>query len=221
MDRWSNKVAVVTGASAGIGAQIAVDLAAAGMQVVGLARRADRVELLRDQLPPHRRDALHARRCDVSRPAEVREAFAWIAERFGGCAHVLVNNAGCCRYGSLLATSVNANDDANFRDVLATNLLGTVHCMREAVRLLDAQRPAQFGHVVNINSVSGHQISRCDAYVATMNVYPASKHGLTAATECVRRELNDRGNRNVRITVGVHIILQIGWWSNKTLQFHY
>lgn len=172
-------------------------------QVIGLARRVDRVELLRERLPPNRRDALHARRCDVSRPADVREAFAWIAEHFGGCAHVLVNNAGCCRYGSLLATAGahDDDDDANFQDVLATNLLGTVHCMREAVRLLDAQQPAQCGHVVNINSVSGHQISRNDAYVATMNVYPASKHGVTAATECVRRELNLRGNRNVRITV--------------------
>lgn len=209
MERWSNKVAVVTGASAGIGAQIAVDLAAAGMQVIGLARRIERVEQLRERLPALRRDALHPRQCDVSRPADVRAAFVWIAANFGGCAHVLVNCAGISSYGSLLApagqsmaaaATVPAAEDADLLAVIETNLLGTVHCMREAVRLLDAQS-GESGHIVNVNSLSGHRINRSDALVATMNVYPASKHGMTAATECVRRELNLRGNRNVRISV--------------------
>ncbi|GLG95982.1 Dehydrogenase/reductase SDR family member 11 [Gryllus bimaculatus] len=90
MQRWQGRVAVVTGASAGIGAAIAASLAKAGMVVVGFARRPELVEEQAKALAPAR---LVARQCDVSQEADVKASFAWVRAALGGV-DVLVNNAG-------------------------------------------------------------------------------------------------------------------------------
>lgn len=90
MERWSGKVAVVTGSSSGIGAQIAIDLANAGVQVVGLARRVDRVEELRSRVKQEFRKNLHAHQCDVGNEDSVKSAFAWIEKNFEGI-HILIH----------------------------------------------------------------------------------------------------------------------------------
>lgn len=65
MERWVGKVAVVTGASAGIGAAIAIDLSKAGMIVVGFARRVERIEELKALIPSSATGSLQAFKCDV------------------------------------------------------------------------------------------------------------------------------------------------------------
>jgi NADP+-dependent farnesol dehydrogenase len=96
MDRWQGKIAVVTGASAGIGSAIVVDLVKTGMVVVGLARRPDRIEALRSSVPKEVRKNLHAMKCDVSKEPQIIATFAEIEKKFGGV-DVLVNNAGVLR----------------------------------------------------------------------------------------------------------------------------
>lgn len=101
MERWSGKLAVVTGASAGIGAGICIELVKSGMIVVGLARREERIESLKTEIPNELRKNLHALKCDVSKEEEIIQVFKHIDDQFGGVS-VLVNNAGVSIRSSLL-----------------------------------------------------------------------------------------------------------------------
>ncbi|KAL1399294.1 hypothetical protein pipiens_008325 [Culex pipiens pipiens] len=178
MDRWAGKVAVVTGASSGIGAAIVKSLANAGMVVVGLARRVERVEALRDDLKDQAtRKRLHAVKCDVSKEEDILKAFSWVEEKFGGV-DVLVNNAGVLRDAKLIAPG-NTGD---LREVIDTNVMGLVLCSREAFQSM--KKRSVDGHIVHINSVVGHYIPN----LPVLSIYPASKYAVTALTETMRRE---------------------------------
>jgi len=104
MERWSGKVALVTGASAGIGAAIAEQLVLDGMKVVGLARRVERVEEIRDRLKGAKGE-LYPYKGDVGKAEDIEAVFKWIKEKFGGI-HVLVNNAGIARNGNITGKSL-------------------------------------------------------------------------------------------------------------------
>lgn len=93
MELWKGKIAVVTGASAGIGAATVKDLAKAGVTVVGLARRKQRVEDLKKDVDVAAAKLIHGYECDVSKEESVKAAFKWIDSTFGGV-NILINNAG-------------------------------------------------------------------------------------------------------------------------------
>ncbi|XP_011492952.2 farnesol dehydrogenase-like [Aedes aegypti] len=188
MDRWIGKVAVVTGSSSGIGAAIAKDLAEAGMVVVGLARRVERVEALKQHLTESARDRLHAFKCDVSREEDILKAFGWIEEKFGGV-DVLINNAGILPEADLL----EAGNSQALRDVMDTNVMGLVLCSREAC--LSMKKRSVDGHVVHINSIAGHRVPN----FPKLNIYVASKHAVTAITETMRNELRKEGT-GIKVT---------------------
>lgn len=92
---WKGKLAVVTGASAGIGAAIIEDLANAGINVVGLARRVEKIDDLIKSIGSTPGN-VHAYQCDVSDLQSIKAAFEWIEEKFGSIS-ILINNAGCGR----------------------------------------------------------------------------------------------------------------------------
>jgi NADP+-dependent farnesol dehydrogenase len=92
MEKWRGKVAVVTGASAGIGAAIVRDLSKNGITVIGLARRAEKIEEFASELPSDY-GKVHGYCCDVSSLQSIKDAFKWIEEKFG-FVNILVNNAG-------------------------------------------------------------------------------------------------------------------------------
>ena len=96
MERWTGRVAVVTGASSGIGAEIALQLAIKGLHVVGLARRKEKIEKLSKTLPPNIKGSLKACQCSVTDEEEIHDAFEWI-EKNAGPVSILVNNAGILR----------------------------------------------------------------------------------------------------------------------------
>ncbi|KAG5670241.1 hypothetical protein PVAND_000518 [Polypedilum vanderplanki] len=75
ISRWSGRVAVVTGASAGIGAATAIELAKNGLITIGLARRVEKVEELRSHLTSEQQQNFHAMKCDVSVEAEIVKNF--------------------------------------------------------------------------------------------------------------------------------------------------
>lgn len=189
MDRWVGKVAVVTGSSSGIGAAIAKDLAKAGMVVVGLARRIERVEALKDDLPESAKNLLHAVKCDVSKEEDILKTFKWVEEKFGGV-DVLINNAGILPEADLL----EAGNSQALRDVMDTNVMGLVLCSREAC--LSMKKRSVDGHVVHINSIAGHRVPN----FPKLNIYVASKHAVTAITETMRNELRKEGT-GIKVTV--------------------
>lgn len=96
MQRWSGRVAVVSGASSGIGAEISKRLALEGVKVVGLARRKERVEEIASKLPASCKGQILAYKCSVSDEKQVRDAFEWIDKTLGGVS-IMINNAGITR----------------------------------------------------------------------------------------------------------------------------
>ena len=90
MDKWKGKIAVVTGASVGIGEAIVKDLSRQGITVIGLARRPEKIEEYASKLSEGQ---IFARKCDVSDLESIKTAFQWIEEKFG-VINILVNNAG-------------------------------------------------------------------------------------------------------------------------------
>ncbi|EDV99767.1 farnesol dehydrogenase [Drosophila grimshawi] len=192
MDRWQNRVAVVTGASSGIGSAIAVDLVNAGLVVVGLARRVERIEELQKSLPATRREKLIALHCDVGNESSVKEAFDTIEKQLGGI-DILVNNAGVAIPGQLVDMPT-----ATIQTVVQTNIMGIVNCTQRAFRSMK-QRNFD-GHIILINSILGHKLfSPMGTNAPNVNIYAPSKHAVTALTEMYRQEFMGLGTR-IKIT---------------------
>lgn len=99
MERWCGKIALVTGASAGIGAEITIKLAKNGVKVFGLARRVDKIEEIKKNAGEVKGEIIPLKG-DVGKEEEIIKAFEVIKEKFGTI-HILVNNAGIARFGSL------------------------------------------------------------------------------------------------------------------------
>ncbi len=175
-------VAVVTGASSGIGAATAHVLAADGFHVVCAARRTDRVEALAAEIGGT------AVRCDVTDADQV----AQLAEAAGPQVDVLVNNAG----GALGLETIVDGDPADWRRMYENNVIGTLNVTRA---LIGALRAAQSGTgtIVNVSSTAGHV-----AYEGGGG-YTAAKHAVTVMTETLRLELNGEPLRVTEVAPGM------------------
>ncbi|XP_062125736.1 farnesol dehydrogenase-like [Drosophila sulfurigaster albostrigata] len=190
MDRWLNRVAVVTGSSSGIGAAVCKDLVAKGMIVVGLARRENRLEELKSELPVDQAARFHFRKCDVSDEQQVIDTFAWVDQTLGG-ADVLVNNAGKLAYVTIL----QEGNSEGLRSTLDTNVLGVTWCTRQAFQSME-RRKINDGHIVIVNSIAGHAVPNIGV---SLNMYAPSKYAITALTEVLRQELQAKGTA-IKIT---------------------
>ena len=175
MSRTEQKVAVVTGASRGIGAAIAARLAADGFAVVvNYAGRSADADALVGRIEQAGGKALSAQ-ADVSDAQAVKRMFDAAEAALGGV-DVLVNNAGIMR----LAT-VADSDDALIESQLAINLKGSIYTMREAARRL---RPG--GRIVNLSS---SVVGLCQP---TYGVYAGTKAAIEAMTHILAKELRGR-----------------------------
>ncbi|MEM6454480.1 MAG: SDR family NAD(P)-dependent oxidoreductase [Acidobacteriota bacterium] len=176
------RVAVVTGASAGIGAATVNALVDAGFRVVAGARRVDRLAAV---CAPYG-DAVEARALDVTDPASV-VAFA---DARPDAVHVVVNNAGFARG---LDTALGVGDDA-WRAMYDTNVIGVVRVTRA---LLDRLLASGDGLIVNVGSIAGFE-----TYPGGGG-YTASKHALRALTRTLRLELLGAPVRITEIAPGM------------------
>ncbi|XP_018576645.1 farnesol dehydrogenase isoform X2 [Anoplophora glabripennis] len=176
MERWVGNVAVVTGASVGIGAAIAEALVEQGLIVAGLARRKDKLEALAKKLS-NKKGKLYAVQTDLTKEEEIVNAFKWVKEKLGPV-HVLINNAGFLKQNSLVDGDIQI-----WRNTLNVNVLGLSIATREAVRDMRANKVD--GHIIHINSEVGHQVPSFPQF----NLYPASKFAVTALAETLRLEL--------------------------------
>jgi len=175
----TGKVALVTGASSGIGEAIAVALAEAGAAVAIGARRKDRLEALTARLQDGGATVLPLD-LDVTDEQACADAVRRTRDELGGL-DVLVNNAGVM----LLGTIVGA-DTEDWRRMLHTNVLGLMYMTHAAIEGMVEQGS---GDVVNISSVAG-RTARSGA-----GVYNASKWGVNAFSESLRQEVTGRGVR--------------------------
>lgn len=200
MERWKNRVAVITGCSSGIGLQAAKDLLNADVRVVGLARRYDRMVDLKNVLSDSQRSKFYPKKCDVSKENEVNEVFDWVEKELGGT-DILINNAGCQISGQIVDLSTD-----QLKTIVDTNVMGIIYCTRKAFNSMKSRDVE--GHVININSIAGH---KCLAGVFTqysMNIYPATKFAVTAMTEILRQEFDSQKTK-IKVTVSCEIFCWI------------
>ena len=177
------RVAVITGASSGIGAATARHLARAGFQVVGGARRRDLLEELAAET------GAVTTALDVTDPASVTAFAGMVADRFGK-ADVLVNNAG-------LASGLEPVADGDEQDwarMLDVNVLGLLRVTHGFLPLL---RAAPHAHIVNLGSIAGFEVYPDGAG------YTASEHAVRAITQTLRLELNGEPIRITEIAPGM------------------
>ncbi|MFF5481499.1 SDR family NAD(P)-dependent oxidoreductase [Streptomyces sp. NPDC012935] len=180
----ASRIAVVTGASSGIGAATARQLAAAGYRVVLTARRKDRIEALAEEINAAGHSAA-AYQLDVTDRAAVDE-FALAFQTIG----VLVNNAG----GALGADPVATGDPADWRTMYETNVIGTLNLTQALLPKLEASGD---GTVVVVSSTAGHGTYEGGAG------YVAAKHGAHVLAETLRLEIVGRPVRVIEVAPGM------------------
>ena len=176
----NGQVAVVTGASRGIGRAIALKLAEAGASVVVTATTQQGAEKTAAEITAAGGKAL-AVKVDVSVAAEVEGLFKEAVGAFGKL-DILVNNAGITKDGLLLRMK-----EADWDAVLDVNLKGSFNCTREAAKVMSK---ARYGRIVNVSSVVGEMGNPGQAN------YCASKAGMIGLTKSVAKEL---ARRNVTV----------------------
>lgn len=178
----AGRVALVTGASSGIGEATARALAQAGAKVAIAARRKDRLDALARELKQSGADVL-AIAADLVREEENRRIVAETEAHFGRL-DILVNNAGVMHLAP-----IDAADSADWRRMLELNVLALMVSSQAA---LPGMRQRGDGHIVNISSTAG-RISNANA-----SGYAATKFGVVAFSEALRKEVY---KDNIRVSV--------------------
>lgn len=170
---FKNRTVLVTGASSGIGLETALAFAAAGSNVVLVARRAKTLASVAARARKSGAKVLVAP-ADVTKPTEVAASFRKAVRRFGGV-DIVVNNAGV-----LIPSEVVSMQSADLQAMLDVNLFGALHVMQQAVTLMRKQGR---GHIVNVASLAGRR------GFSPLGGYCATKFGLIGLTEALRTEL--------------------------------
>jgi NADP-dependent 3-hydroxy acid dehydrogenase YdfG len=182
----SESVAVVTGASSGIGEATAEALAADGASVVLAARRVDELEALADRIETAGGEALVVP-TDMTEEADIDGLVETTTEEYGRI-DVLVNNAGV-----MLIEPVERAQRSNLRRMVEVNLLGLMNLTHAVLPVMQEQGS---GHVVNVSSVAGRRAN------ANGSGYAATKFGVNAFTESLRQEVTAQGIRTTVIEPG-------------------
>ncbi len=183
MARLDGKVAVVTGASSGIGEAAVRALAAEGAAVVAGARRKERLDGLVDEVTRDGGKAI-AVECDVTDEEQAHNLVHRAVEEFGRI-DILVNNAGV-----MLLSTVGKGLSDQWRQMFEVNVMGLLYATDAAIGHMKEQGS---GHLVNISSVAGRKVTRDSS-----GVYAGTKHAVGAISEGLRQELLED---NIRVTI--------------------
>jgi NADP-dependent 3-hydroxy acid dehydrogenase YdfG len=180
--KLDGKVAIVTGASSGIGEATAIALAVEGAQVAIAARHSERLNALAKRIENSGGKALPIV-ADVADETQARNLVQQANAQLGRV-DILVNNAGVALTGY-----IDGADTSDWRRMLDINVLGLMYVTHAVLPLLKAQG---VGHIVNISSVAGRTVR------AGFGVYNVSKWGVNAFSEALRQEVY---KHNIRVTI--------------------
>jgi len=183
MAKLDGKVAVVTGASSGIGEATAEALAAEGAAVVVAARREDRLADLVERIRGNGGRVVAAV-CDVTDESQAHGLIQKAVEEFGSV-DILVNNAGV-----MLLSTVGKSLSDQWRQMLEVNVMGVLYVTDAGIAVMKEQGS---GHLVNVSSLAGRKVTRDSS-----GVYAGSKHAVHAISEGLRQELLEN---NIRVTI--------------------
>jgi len=180
MENLKDKVAVVTGASSGIGKAIAIELAKNGVKVVLGARRTEQLERIVEEIKKNAGEAAFAK-TDVSKRSDLVELVNLAVEKYGKL-DIIVNNAGIARISRIDELDIDGWDE-----MIDSNIKGVLYGIAAAIPVFKQQ---QSGHIVNIISTSGIKI------VPTQGVYAGTKNAVRTIAEAFRQE----SDGSIRIT---------------------
>ena len=178
--RWDSSVAVITGASRGIGRAVAIAASARGARLGLIARSKDELDAVLAEVGG--RGAVSV--ADVARRDEIERALAEVEKALGPI-DILVNNAGIGAYGAFADTEVD-----EFERIMRVNYLGTIYAMKAVLPGMIARKK---GHIVNVASIAGRIGAPFEA------AYSASKFAVAGLSEAVAIELGAKG-------IGVSIV---------------
>ena len=183
MAKLDGKVAVVTGASSGIGEATAEALAAEGAAVVVAARREDRLADLVERIRGNGGRVVAAV-CDVTDESQAHGLIQKAVEEFGSV-DILVNNAGV-----MLLSTVGKSLSDQWRQMLEVNVMGVLYVTDAGIAVMKEQGS---GHLVNVSSLAGRKVTRDSS-----GVYAGTKFAVHAISEGLRQELLQD---NIRVTI--------------------
>ena len=176
------KVAIVTGASSGIGYATAMALSKAGAKVAAGARRTGRLESLRNDIEKSGGEIL-IQKLDVTKKADCDSFVDAVAKKWG-TVDILVNNAGLMPLSFFKSFKVDEWDQ-----MIDVNIKGVLYCTAAAIPHMLGKKS---GHIVNVSSVAGRIV------FPSGSVYCATKHAVAAFSEGLRQEFSQRAN--IRVT---------------------
>jgi gluconate 5-dehydrogenase len=171
----TGKVALVTGASSGLGAQFAKALAGQGAKIAIIARRADKLEATKKEIEDEFGVEVLALPCDVLDVARIKDTVAAIKERFGRI-DILVNNAGTARIAA-----AEEQSDEDWKAVIDTNLNAVYYVAREVGKVMKEQK---YGKIINLGSIHSAVAMRG----LGISGYCASKGGVLMLTKELANE---------------------------------
>ncbi len=177
-----DKVAIITGASGGIGRATALALSKAGAKVAIGARRTDKLEELENEIKQNGGEVI-SQKLDVTKKSEC-DSFADAVLQKWGSIDILVNNAGLMPLSFVKNLKVDEWDQ-----MIDVNIRGVLYC---TAAVISHMREKKSGHIVNISSVAGRIVFPAGS------VYCATKHAVAAFSEGLRQELSVRSN--IRVT---------------------
>ena len=195
----NSKVVWITGASTGIGKEIAMAFSKAGHIVVVSARRKSRLVNIVREIKFAGRDAM-AFVCNVASERSVNSTAKRILENYGRI-DCLVNNAGVTAFKSFMDTKL-----FDYDYIMDINLRGSFLAMKSVLKPMIKRRS---GHIINIISVAANTV------YSDSSVYSASKAGLLALSNCVRKEVR---KMNIKVTNILPGATETAMWDSRTRQ---
>ncbi|MBT5200579.1 MAG: SDR family NAD(P)-dependent oxidoreductase [Thaumarchaeota archaeon] len=196
---FKNKTILITGASSGIGKQTAIEFAKNGANLILVARRKEKLDLVAQELEKFQTLVIVCP-CDVSDKDQVKEMSKIVLEKFDSV-DILVNNAGFAIYGLVSDLSID-----EIESQMKTNYLGMVYCIKNFLPLMLEKKS---GHIVNVASVAA------SFGLPGIASYCASKFAMLGFSEGLKHELKNSG---VGITVVSPIMVKTNFFDHPSFE---